>query len=356
MINVRHGTHADFAAWDQFVTAHPERSPYHLSAWCQAVAGAYRHQCIFLLAESDGTLAGILPLVKMGLPLLPKQYCSLPFCDLGGILATSGEARDALLKAAFDLAGSASIDLRNSAEHHSNPDQFGELEGQKVRMLLPLPASADDLMANFKAKLRSQVRKAEKNGMSFRFANTGHGGEQDLAAFYEVMQINMRQLGSPVHSQRWYQQILHHYGERARLGLVEYEGKIVGGAVILLCGHSVTVPWASTNPEFNRLAPNMLLYWGILGFAADNGFSYFDFGRSTVGEGTYRFKKQWGAKPVPLDWTLYRAGQLAPPSSVTASAGSKNNGLRDKIAQIWSQLPPGLTNTIGPLLRRYISL
>ena len=31
-------------------------------------------------------------------------------------------------------------------------------------------------------------------------------------------------------------------------------------------------------------------------------YAFFDFGRSSEGEGTYKFKKQWGAKPTPLVW------------------------------------------------------
>jgi hypothetical protein len=46
----------------------------------------------------------------------------------------------------------------------------------------------------------------------------------------------------------------------------------------------------------------MLLYWTKLEYACDNGNKTFDFGRSTPGEGTYRFKPQWGAKPQPLHW------------------------------------------------------
>lgn len=40
----------------------------------------------------------------------------------------------------------------------------------------------------------------------------------------------------------------------------------------------------------------MLIHWTFLARAADHGFSRFDFGRSSVGEGTYKFKEQWGDK------------------------------------------------------------
>ncbi len=58
---------------------------------------------------------------------------------------------------------------------------MNQLESNKVRMLLDLPDSSEILLANFKSKLRSQVRKAEKNGVTFRW--TGPNG---VDSFYSV--------------------------------------------------------------------------------------------------------------------------------------------------------------------------
>jgi len=40
----------------------------------------------------------------------------------------------------------------------------------------------------------------------------------------------------------------------------------------------------------------MLLYLRILEFACDNGYRVFDFGRSTKGEGTYKFQGAVGRR------------------------------------------------------------
>ena len=94
----------------------------------------------------------------------------------------------------------------------------------------------------------------------------------------------------------------------------------------------------------------MSLYWGLLGFAADNGFTKFDFGRSTVGEGTFRFKKQWGATPVALDWRDYNQHGLIESSPESSSK------IRPLVANTWAKLPFSVVNLLGPQLRRYISL
>lgn len=93
----------------------------------------------------------------------------------------------------------------------------------------------------------------------------------------------------------------------------------------------------------------MLLYWGFLEYASDNGFRYFDFGRSTPGEGTYAFKEQWGARPMPLYW--YSEG-----SGNAQSMASGSGRTRQIVETIWSKLPGLVVNSLGPLIRGYITL
>ena len=80
-----------------------------------------------------------------------------------------------------------------------------------------------------------------------------------------------------------------------------YQGKTpVAAGFLAGFKERLEIPWASSVKAFNKWSPNMLLYWTCLEFACAQGYRTFDFGRSTVGEGTYRFKEQWGAKPHPL--------------------------------------------------------
>ena len=89
-------------------------------------------------------------------------------------------------------------------------------------MLLDLPSSAEELWDGFKSKLRSQIRKAEKNGLTFEFAN------EKIDDYYSVFSLNMRDLGSPVHSKKWFEEITKQFKDNAKLGLVYYRGKSIG--------------------------------------------------------------------------------------------------------------------------------
>jgi serine/alanine adding enzyme len=109
-------------------------------------------------------------------------------------------------------------------------------------------------------------------------------------------------------------------------------------------------PWAASLRRYASLSPNMLLYLRMLEYACDRGFGAFDFGRSTVGEGTYKFKEQWGAVPVPLYW--YFLSLDGKPLNRETS-GVKRLGIA---RHCWRQLPLIVTKVMGPRIRKHISL
>lgn len=325
-------------------------SPYHLFAWKKAVESSYRHRACYLIAEEDGNVAGVLPLIYMKPPLISGQFVSLPFCDVGDVLARDEKTAERLVSEAISLAReyrSGHIELRGQGQH-SSYEFIGlpvTVQSHKVRMLLALPDSSEILWDGFRSKHRSQIRKAEKNGLVFRWGN-----KENLDDFYYVFSRNMRDLGSPVHARAWFAAVLEHFGENARMGLVYHKDHLAGVGIILSVNRRISIPWASTLKEFNRFAPNMLLYWNFLKYAADNGYSHFDFGRSTPGEGTYKFKVQWGAEPVPLNWHCIMIDKKEAESTSPASAH------RDTIARLWQKLPLSIANLIGPAIRKHISL
>jgi len=344
-MRIRLAGDTDLKAWDDYVTNHPQGTCYHLTAWTQAVGKSYGFSGHCLLAEREnGDICGVLPMVAFRQAFRTVRLMSLPYCDVGGALFNSDAVHSALQKEALRLAetlGAAEIEIRSAAVNDAAAGPAG-----KVRMLLELPSSSDLLLSGFKAKLRSQVRKPLREGVKAFM-----GGEELLDGFYRILAENMRYLGSPVHSRGWYQAILSCFGDRARICLVRTpDGADAAAALALYCGNTVAVPWASSLRRHNRLNPNMLLYWTLLAHAADSGMTRFDFGRSTPGSGTYKFKEQWGARPEPIAWiTLDKAGMrhlpLGRPSRTRSLAES-----------VWPRLPLFVCNCVGPLVRRQISL
>jgi serine/alanine adding enzyme len=378
--------------WDGYVHNHDNGTLYHLSSWKNIIEDTYGHRTMFLFAHSTekcngaknrhedtfpstdrgtsnfeiGDILGVLPLVFMENILFGRRLCSIPFFDTGGILADNDIIEKALMEKALTIAHefkAGAIDLRfselsrangNSA-HEDNLQILGTgLAGprinqdqtpDKVRMILELPGSSEELIRSFKAKLRSQIQRPKNTGLQTKI-----GGYELITHFYDVFCTNMRDLGSPVHSKSLIMNVLKHFCNAAKIVVVYKDDKAVAGSVIIGFNDMVENPWASSLREYSKLSPNMLLYWSMLEYACDNGYSKFNFGRSTVGEGTYNFKLQWGAKPYPLHWQRFVFNRR---SAVTSSPS--RTGFQKAIA-VWKRLPVAVTRIIGPAIRKHIEL
>ena len=228
------------------------------------------------------------------------------------------------------------VELRHVAR------QFPDLpcKTHKVAMHLPLTATIwDDL----DRKVRNQIRKAEKSGLVVE-----RGGEELLGDFYTVFARNMRDLGTPVYSRRLFQEVLRTFPDRAQLHIVRLKNQPIAAGLTYRTASMVQLPWASSIREFNSLCANVLLYWDAIQFAQSTGAGVFDMGRSTPNEGTFKFKAQWGAVPVPLHWEyqLSSAGSLP-------NVSPANPKFQLAIA-LWQKLPLGVATRVGPLIVRAI--
>ncbi len=348
MVTVKIAESHNKRRWDDYVISQADAGPYHLFAWKEAVESAYEHRAIYLIAEDNkGIVQGVLPLFLVKPPLLKGTLVSLPFCDYGGVLTYNEEMKDVLLQTALELSRKhkAQLEIRlKTPEAMVRSLSCLNVTSHKVRMVLDLPENSENLWDTFKSKLRSQIKRPQKDGLQFTIGNS-----ELVDDFYRVFAVNMRDIGSPVHSKKWIDAVVRFFGERAHVGIVYAGAKPVAGGIILGVNDIVAIPWASALNDYSRSSPNMLLYWGLLAYACDHGFKRFDFGRSTPGEGTYRFKEQWGAAPFTLYW--YKQG---------ISDHRENNDatgiLRPLVEKAWARLPQRYTDIIGPMVRRYISL
>jgi serine/alanine adding enzyme len=283
-IGVRFLKDGEEHAWDAYVFRCSESSHCHLSGWRRVIERVYGHRSCYLWAYVDGEIAGVLPLISLRSFLVRRSLVSVPFLDDGGICADNGRVRDRLYQEAIQLFESQKADFLDLRHRYANGLEM-QLNGDKVMMILELTTSPDELWNRFDAKLRNQIRKAEKLGLTASWS-----GKEGLASFYEVFAANMRNLGSPVHSRKFFAAIFDEFSDSAKFMLVRKDERVIGGAVCLFFKGNLIVPWASSLREYFSLCPNNLLYWEMLRWGCENGYQRFDFGRSSPDSGTYRFK------------------------------------------------------------------
>lgn len=343
---------ADPVPWNEFASRNPEASAYHLYGWRDVITRAFGHDTRYLTAESASGIVGILPLVVFRSRLFGRYVVSMPFLNYGGVLADSAAAEAALLEGAIHetcRAGASYLELRHTRQ------LFPHLQAKrhKVGMVLELQSSVDQQWQAIDRKLRNQVRKAKKSGL-----RATHGGVELLDQFYAVFARNMRDLGTPVYGVRWFREILQAFPGSSRIFVV-FSGQLAVAASLVYWRaasgggrdgrpDTMEVPWASALREFNPQCANVFLYWDMLRFAVAQGFGRCDLGRSTQGEGTFQFKRQWGAEPRELVWEYWTAAGRGVPDL------SPKNPRFELAINAWRRLPVGVTRVVGPRIVRNI--
>jgi serine/alanine adding enzyme len=311
--------------------------------WLTVLEQSFHHTVYALEAVDGDRTCGVLPLAYVNSFLFGRFLVSLPYLNTAGVRGDDEAIRSALIDRAVALADD--LRVRHLELRHEQPIEHSALTGRlatKVHMRLKLPEFPGPLWEGLPAKVRNQVRKGEKAGLTVSW-----GGEDLLSAFYAVFSRNMRDLGTPVYGKRLFRAILRRFPGDAELCVIRAGEAPVAGA-LLLHGRGVSeVPSASALRESNALCANMLLYWNLLDRAVQRGQSMFDFGRSTLDCGTYRFKKQWGAEPEPAVWQYYLRGG-------SADAVRPDNPRYQRLIQLWQRLPVRLTRWLGPAIVRGI--
>jgi len=326
--------------WNGYVAGNPAASLYHRAEWQSLIKTTFGHEGYFFLARRPGgDIAGILPLVRLKSRLFGDFLVSMPYFNYGGAIADEDFIEDMLMQTANEHAamlGVSHVEYRDDIPRKGLP-----VRANKVNMILPLPREEETLWTGFPSKLRSQIRRPQREALE-----TLCGGEELLDDFYGVFSRNMRDLGTPVYAKAFFRNILHCFPRESRILVVRMKNRPVAAGFLLGYGDKLEIPWASSAREVNSLGVNMFFYWKVLQYAVDRHYRYFDFGRSSTRSGTYRFKEQWGAQPKQLYWHYHLNENRELPSI------NPDNPKYFLAINIWKRLPLILTNRLGPLIVR----
>jgi FemAB-related protein (PEP-CTERM system-associated) len=327
-------------AWQQFVDSRPAATNFHRWGWKQVIENAFGWPTWYLLAEEAGIVRGILPLVWQRSRLFGSFVTSMPFLNGGGIVADDPQVERLLLDEAIAITRRLKADhleLRHRSNHHLGlPTKTSKLVVVKA-----VNADSERMFQELDKKVRADVRKSQKSGFTAEFA-----GEEFFEDFYRVFAVNMRDLGTPVYSPRFFREIFRAFPRGTWICRVRLGECTVAASVLTGYRDSIEVAWSSSLRGYLSLKPNMFLYWNLLCFAGQQGYRFFDFGRSTAGSGTHKFKMQWGAQELPLYWNYWLHGDRELPQI------NPENPKYRMFIWGWQKLPVFFTRLIGPRIVR----
>lgn len=262
-----------------------------------------------------------------------KELANSPFITDGGFAPDSvlkaenlnGITKPVLLKFRSPLS------ISNEIKHILIKDYF--------TYLLDLSGGKEEIWkTKVKSKTRNQVRKAQKISYETKF-----GGTELLNDFYTVISQAWRDLGTPTHSKRFYQNIILEAKLskkfHAEFIVIYVDKKPASAAILISDGYSVHHPYAATLKKYNSISLNNALYWEIICHAVDNKIQFFDLGRSKNTQGTAIYKKSWGAEEIQLYYYYLNKSE---------HQNEEENKVVKLMIEIWKKLPVKIANLIGP--------
>ena len=328
--------------WDAYAQSSPDAWNYHRWVWKEIIEETYGHKPVYLIASEKDRVCGILPLFSMRSRLFGNSLISIPFFSYCGILASTPEARDALLSSAVHhakAAGARYVELRQA----TNCDVGWQDMTGKIRLQRTLPDDPDKLMRSFDSNLRYRIRRARQQGFRSEWS-----GLEAINTFYALFAANMRNLGTPVYPKQWFINICKRLPKETKILTIWDGNQAVAGAFLIGFRDTLELPWNASRTEARGRFAGVWLYWAMLEWAIQNGYRCMDFGRSTLGSGPHRFKKPWSDREIPLHWYRWLPkGAVAPQLTLESP--------RYRLAvQVWKHLPLAITNQLGPLIVRSI--
>jgi len=291
--------------WEDFVAGHPGATPFHHPDWTRLVADCYGFRA-FALAMSDD--AGV---IQAGLPVVEvrnargAKWVSLPYTDYCPPLAAAGPEEERLasaLRLASAAAGIRKVEVRAPLAGASAVSRTA------LRHVLPLDDGPAAVHAGFhRSQVQRSIRRAQREGLTVHCAQC----PADLAStFYHLHLLTRRRQGVPVQPRRFFR-LLWDGVISTGLGsvlIVEASGRPVAAAVFLAWNQTVVYKFGASDARAWPLRPNHLLFWHAIRAACEDGYRWFDFGRTDIDqEGLRRFKLSWGAIEQPLDYSALGA-------------------------------------------------
>ena len=376
MINIRLYEKIDQQAWDNYVMSHPRGTIFHLTRWKKVIEKTFGHKSYYLIAVNSSKLkaqssefsnqqrvtsnqqpathyepsaisyelnvVGILPLFRIKSLFFGNYLVSVPFAELGGVLADDKNVERMLLDRAIEMAEEMKCDYLELR----NREQIENLPAKSLYYNFRREIFSDHDQ-NFKAiprKARRMIRQGEKFGLISKF------GKHLLPEFYGVMARSFHSLGTPIFPIKLFRNFINIFSDNIEILLIQNKEKIpIAGVLTFFFKDQILPYYAGSLFEYRKLAPNDFMYWALMSYGCEKGCKIFDFGRSKIDTGSYHFKRHWGFKPVQLSYQYHLVRAKGLPNLSPA-----NPKYRKKI-ELWRKMPFKLTKILGPPIAQYLA-
>ena len=170
--------------------------------------------------------------------------------------------------------------------------------------------------------------------------------EDDVNTLYRCYSESVRNLGTPVFAKRYLEILAQVFGSDCEVTVIRNGATPVAAVMSFFFRNEVLPYYGGGTLEARAVKGNDFMYWSVMESAREKGLTMFDYGRSKVGTGAYRFKKHWGFEPQPLSYEYFLSAIDQMPDL------SPNNPKYKMFIGMWQRLPLALSQRVGPFLAK----
>lgn len=335
----------DIEGWDELVSALPESSFFHSSAWVRVLSETYRYKPTYFALFENDKLLGLLPVMDVKSSLTGHRGVSLPFSDFCQPLLCDGIRFCDLFESVVSYGkkrGWRYIELRGGQQLLSNavPSQTFLIH---TLSLLP---DEDKVMAKFRDSTRRNIKKAAAEGVTAKIFYTTDAVKE----FYRLNCLTRRAHGLPPQPYLFFEAIHRHIISKGYgfVILAQLRNKPMVGNMYFHFGNKGIYKYGASDRQYQKFRANNLAMWEAIRWFCRNGHKELHFGRTDPDhQGLRQFKMGWGVDERPISYYRY---EIDCEAFVRVGTG----GMSKMGKKMLSLAPLPVLRTIGTLLYRHL--
>jgi Uncharacterized protein involved in methicillin resistance len=351
-LDVEYLSNKNESEWRDFVEKEGRAGIWHTIEWRDILVNEYHFKPKYLMARNDNGICGILPIFQIKSPITGNRVVSLPFSYHCGPVATSDEAYLALIEESQKISddlGCKYVEMKMLEKLSDTVVSEGELIENLYfnTSILDLSANPDDNWKKLDSRrTRWAINKAVRSEVHIRTETDSN----DLKQHHKLKIQTRKKHGSPAPSLKFFKSIMDSFEEKGmvKLWVAEHENNVISTLMFYTYKDVVMPAYIASDDAYNSLMPNNLLYWRSIEWGCNNGFKYFDFGRTEPNNETLlSFKGKWGCNNFKIPYYYY-------PEQPKLMSQNRNDAKTGFIRKTWKKLPDPVLEVLGPKLLKHV--
>lgn len=338
--------------WKEFIELDERPGIWHSLEWKDILVDEYGFNSKYIMVKDGGEVCGILPMFHIKSPITGNRLVSLPFSYHCGPVAKSADAYISLINESQDLAdelGCKYLEMKMLDKiPESALDKSNLVESLYFNTsILELSENSEDNWKKLDSRrTRWAVNKAVRSDVKIRTETD----LSDLKTHHKLKIMTRKKHGSPAPSFKFFKSIMDKLEKKdlVKLWVAEIDGEVVSTLMFYAYKDTVMPAYIASDDAYSSLMPNNLLYWKSIEWGCDNGYRYFDFGRTEPNnESLLRFKSKWGCNNFKIPYYYY-------PEQPKLMSQNRHDSKMSFVRNTWMKLPNPVLEVLGPQLLKHV--